>query len=78
MAYEKASVVKGDHVYKSIWTPVTFRPAPLSLLRSHKPPSFVHLHQRTFLLAPLAGSLQVHLELSCSCSLEGLSANSTA
>ena len=66
MAWEKASVVKGHHVYKAIWTPVTLRPAPSSLLHLHKPPSFVHLHQGIFLLAPLGGSLWVHLELSCS------------
>ena len=32
-------------------------------------PSFVHFHQGSFLLAPLMDSLQVHLELSCSCLL---------
>ena len=78
MAYEKASAVKGHHFYKSIWTAVTFCSVPQSLLCLHEQPSLVPLHQIMFLLAPLVGSFRVQLELSCSCPLEGLLANSMA
>ena len=52
MAYEKASVVKGHHVYKSIWTPMTSS-SSVESFHLHEPPSFVHLHERIFLLERL-------------------------